>query len=139
MTSPASVSHQLTETEVKEFIVAHHDKAAQGRVTDMVADYDQTVDFLDKGRLSRDAIQAEETAQRQKWPRGSEKILGPVTVSRDGGLWKATYSIQFHNENTVGEWILGQADLTITMTSNMGRLIIISQKAKVHDVTSSKK
>ena len=139
VTTPASVSRQLTETEVKEFIVAHHDKAAQGRVTDMVADYDQTVDFLDKGRLSRDAIQAEETAQRQKWPRGSEKILGPVTVSKDGGLWKATYSIQFHNENTVGEWILGQADLTITMTSNMGRLIIISQKAKVHDVTSSKK
>lgn len=139
MTSPSTISHQITETEVKEFIAAHHEKAAQGRVTDMVADYDQTVDFLDKGRLSRDAIQAEEIAGRQKWPKGSEKILGPVTVSKDGGLWTATYSIQFHNENTVGEWILGQADLTITMTSNMGRLIIISQKAKVHDVTSSKK
>lgn len=139
VTAPSPVSRHLTDTDVKDFITAHHDKAAQGKITELVADYDQTVDFLDKGRLSRDAIQAEEIAGRQKWPRATEKILGTVAVSKDGGLWTATYTIEFHNENTVGEWLRGKADLTVTMTSNMGSLIIISQKAKVHGVTGSKR
>lgn len=139
VTAPSPVSRHLTDIDVKEFITAHHDKAARGKITELGADYDQSVDFLDKGRLSRDAIQAEEIAGRQKWPRATEKILGTVTVSKDGGLWTANYTIEFRNENTAGEWLRGQADLTVTMTSNMGSLIIISQKAKVHDVTGSRR
>jgi hypothetical protein len=128
----------ITETGVKEFITAHHTKAAQGDVSGMVADYDDTVDFLDKGKLLRNTILAEETAQRQKWPRSSEKILGPVLVSHDGGLWTARYTLEFYNENAAGEWNRGQVDLTMTMTSNLGRLMIISQKAKAHDLMDSK-
>ena len=105
----------------------------------MVDDYDQTVDFLDKGKLSKDAILAEETVERQKWPRSSERILGPVLVSHEGGLWTASYTLEFDDANAVGEWHRGQADLRMTMTSNLGRLIIIAQKARVHDVQSSAK
>lgn len=136
--SPAApiTSAPVTVDGVKEFIVAHHTKAAQGDVAGMAADYDQTVDFLDKGRLSRDAILAEETAQRQKWPRSSERILGPVVVSHEGGLWTASYTLEFYDENAAGEWHRGQVDLTMTMTSQIGVLIIISQKGRVHDVQS---
>ena len=128
---------RVTEDGVKEFIIAHHTKASQGDVPGMVDDYDQTVDFLDKGKLSKDAILAEETVERQKWPRSSERILGPVLVSHEGGLWKASYTLEFDDANAVGEWHRGQADLRMTMTSNLGRLIIIAQKARVHDVQSS--
>lgn len=129
---------RITEVEVKAFVTAHHAKAAQGDVPGMIANYDQIVDFLDKGRITSNAILAEETAQRQKWPKGSEKIISPVLVSNDGGLWTASYTIEFYNENAAGDWHQGQADLTLTITSNIGRLIIISQKAKVHDLVDSK-
>ena len=130
--------HPLTEVEVKEFISAHHTKASQGDVAGMVADYDQIVDFLDKGKISKDVILAEETAHRQKWIKGSEKILGQVLAFSDAGLWRAIYTIEFYNENAAGDWHRGQADLTVTMASNIGRLMIISQKAKVHDMVDSK-
>ncbi|MFO1486399.1 MAG: WD40 repeat domain-containing protein [Verrucomicrobiaceae bacterium] len=128
----------LTEADVKKFVTAHHEKASQGDVLGMMADYDQNVDFLDKGKISSSAILAEETAHRQKWPTGSEKILSTVLVSNNGDLWTATYTIEFYNENASGDWHRGQADLTITMTSNFGRLIILSQRAKVHDLVDSK-
>jgi hypothetical protein len=129
---------RVTEAAVKEFIAAHHTKASQGDVSGMVADYDQIVDFLDKGKISKDMILAEETAHRQKWIKSSEKILGQVLAFSDAGLWRAIYTIEFYNENAAGDWHRGQADLTVTMASNIGRLMIIAQKAKVHDMVDSK-
>ncbi|MEZ5387548.1 MAG: hypothetical protein R3F13_18715 [Prosthecobacter sp.] len=41
----------------------------------MISDYDQFVDFLDKGnRMTRNAIEIEETKNRAKWPKSTERI-----------------------------------------------------------------
>ena len=117
----------MTEAGVKEFIVAHHTKASQGDVAGMVADYDEWVDFLDKGQVSRATIQAEELQQRQKWPKSTEAVLGPLTVARAGAAWVADYTIEFYNENITGEWLRGRADLSMTVDAGPAGLRIIAQ------------
>jgi len=104
----------------------------------MIADYDSSVDFLDKGHLPVSAIDAEESAQRQKWPKGSEQVAGPIRVTEEPGTWNASYTIQFHNENAAGEWHKGRADLVMTVRTEGRRLLITSQRSKVYDVTDSR-
>lgn len=135
---PVPVMPVYGDAEVKVFLLAHHAKASQGDVPGMVADYDEVVDFLDKGQVSRVSIQAEELQQRQKWPKSTEAVLDPVTVARSGAAWVADYTIEFHNENTTGEWLRGRADLNMTVAAGPAGLRIIAQKAKVHDVSDSR-
>lgn len=128
----------ITEQDVKAFLTEHHAKASRGDVTGMMADYDSTVDFLDKGRIPVASIEAEEKAQRQKWPKGSEQIVGVIRVSDYAGGWASAYTIAFSNENVAGEWHKGRADLMLNLRTEGTKLYISSQKAKVYDVTDNK-
>ncbi|MES2595767.1 MAG: WD40 repeat domain-containing protein [Verrucomicrobiota bacterium] len=128
----------LSDNDVKHFLSEHHAKASRGDVAGMIADYDATVDFLNKGRIPVTAIEAEETAQRQKWPKGQEQVVDTINVSESAGVWSATYTITFYNENGAGEWHKGRADLMLNLRTEGTRLYITSQKAKVYDVTDSK-
>lgn len=66
----------------------------------MMADYDRMVDFLDKGRIPVANIESEEKEHRQKWQNGSEQVVGVIFVINQSGVWNATYTIEFYNENT---------------------------------------
>ncbi len=128
----------ISEHDVKAFLIEHHAKASRDDLADMMADYDMVVDFLDKGLLTRDAIAADEQSHRAKWPVGNEKIIGEMRLSREAENWQAEYMIEFYNENATGEWHRGRADLTLRLKEIGKSLLIISQRAKVHDVTNSK-
>jgi len=128
----------VTEQDVKAFLTEHHAKASRGDVAGMMADYDPTVDFLDKGNIPATAIEAEERAHRQKWPNGSEQVVGPIRVAEQAGIWSAAYTMEFYNENTSGEWHKGRADLVMVVRVEGRRLSITSQRAKVYDVTDSR-
>lgn len=128
----------ITEQDVKTFLSEHHAKASRGDVAGMVADYDQMVDFLDKGRIPAAQIESEETQHRQKWPKGSEQVIGLISAINQSGVWNATYTIEFYNENASGDWHKGRADLSMNMKTEGGRLYITSQRAKVYGVTDSK-
>lgn len=130
---------RITATEVQTFLTDHHAKASLGDVAGMVDDYDQSVDFLDKGRLTRSAIKIEETLNHEKWPKSSEQVVGAIRAMELGDHWSAFYTISFRNENAKGEWYEGKADLEMKIrVDENDRLRIISQKAKVHDLVSSK-
>lgn len=132
---PAPVT---SEQDVKAFLTEHHAKASRDDLAGMIADYDTVVDFLDKGLLTRDAIGADEQSHRAKWPVGNEKIIGEIKLTREGENWQAEYMIEFYNENATGEWHRGRADLTLRLKGVGSSLSIISQRAKVYDVTNSK-
>jgi hypothetical protein len=135
----APASPRITATEVQTFLTDHHAKASRGDVAGMIADYDQSVDFLDKGRLTRSSIEFEETLNHDKWPKCSEQVEGTIRAMELGDHWSAFYTISFRNENIKGEWYEGKADLEMKIRVDEGeRLRIISQKAKVHDLVSSK-
>jgi len=127
----------MTEQDVKAFLSEHHAKASRGDVAGMIADYDATVDFLDKGRIPVTEIETEERAHRQKWPKGSEQVLGTISVSEQTGTWSAAYTMEFYNENAAGEWHKGRADLVMSVRAEGRRFYITSQRAKVYDVTNS--
>ncbi|HAL73281.1 MAG TPA: hypothetical protein DCP71_16085 [Verrucomicrobiales bacterium] len=129
---------QLTDSDVKAFLTAHHDMASKGDVAGMVSNYDSTVDFLDKGRILSSAILAEESAHRVKWPKGMEKIISEIVLTKNADGWNASYSIEFSNENAAGEWHRGKVDLTMAIGVQDGKLRITSQRAKVYDVQDSK-
>jgi hypothetical protein len=128
----------ITEQDVKTFLSQHHAKASRGDVVGMIADYDQMVDFLDKGRIPAAQIESEETQHRQKWPKGSEQVIGAIFVINQSGVWNASYTIEFYNENASGDWHKGRADLSMNMKTEGGRLYITSQRAKVYGMTDSK-
>jgi hypothetical protein len=136
--APVSETRVFAEPEVIEFIKAHHAKASAGNVAGMVADYHIIVNFLDKGQILPEQIQEEEMAHRQKWPTGSESILGVIKTVRNSDVWGATYSIEFYNENSIGDWHRGKADLTMIIAPRDGKLRILEQKAKVYDVVDSR-
>ncbi len=128
----------ISEQDVKAFLSEHHSKASRGDVAEMMADYDQMVDFLDKGRIPVATIESEEKEHRQKWQRGSEEVIGLISVINQSGVWNATYTIEFYNENASGDWHKGRADLSMNMRTEGGRLYITSQRAKVYNVTDSR-
>jgi len=128
----------IGEAEVRAFLLEHHAKASRGDVAGMVADYDQTVDFLERGLVSQSSIQEEETSHRQKWPKSREEIVGEITLSGNSGTWQASYTIQFHNENASGDWRKGRADLAMIVRLDGQKLCITDQKARVYDLTSGK-
>jgi hypothetical protein len=129
----------IGEIEVRAFLVEHHAKASRGDVVGMMANYDQMVDFLDKGRIPQATIQADGMAYRQKWPQCSEEIDGDIRLKKsEDGIWQAHYTIQFHNENGSGEWHKGKADLSMILRVNGQGLFITSQKARVYEVTDGK-
>jgi hypothetical protein len=128
----------ISEQDVKAFLSEHHAKASRGDVAGMMADYDRMVDFLDKGRIPVANIESEEKEHRQKWQNGSEQVVGVIFVINQSGVWNATYTIEFYNENTSGDWHKGRADLSINMRTEGGRLYITSQRAKVYNVTDSR-
>ena len=129
---------RVTEIEVKEFVLNHHRKASQGDVPGMIDDYDQTVDFLDKGRIPAVSIESEEKEHRQKWPKSSEQVIGFISVAGHSDVWTATYTLEFYNENAAGDWHKGRANLSVSMRVEGGELRITSQRAKVYDLTDSK-
>jgi hypothetical protein len=135
---PAPLFRSFDESDVKVFLVAHHAKASVEDVAGMVADYNTVVNFLDKGQILPSMIFDEETAHRQKWPKGSETVLGAMLIAGNSDFWTATYTIEFHNENTSGDWHRGKADLRMIVATRDGKLRITDQKAKVYDVTDSK-
>lgn len=128
----------VTEQDVRAFLSEHHAKASRGDVSGVIADYAPTVDFLSKGRIARTTIEADELAQRKKWPKGSEQVVGPIRLTEQHGTWTANYTIEFYNENAAGEWHRGKADLVMVLQAEDRRLSIISQKAEIYDVTDSK-
>lgn len=129
---------QMTDSDVKAFLTAHHALASKGDVAGMVSNYDSTVDFLDKGRILPSAILAEESAHRVKWPKGMEKIISEIVLTKISDGWNAGYSIEFSNENAAGESHRGKVDLTMVLSVQDGKLRITSQRAKVYDVQDSK-
>ncbi len=128
----------IMEEDVKIFLSEHHAKASRGDVAGMMSDYDQRVDFLDKGFIPVSQIQAEEAEYRKKWHKGTEEVVGSISVINVSGVWKATYTISFSNESAVGDWYKGQADLSMTVKNEGGRLSITAQRALIFNVSSSK-
>jgi hypothetical protein len=129
---------QATEKDVMTFITEHHAKSSRGDINGMIADYDQNVDFLDKGRLTRSSIESEESLNHAKWPKCSERVEGAIRAMELGDHWSVFYTLNFRNENAKGDWIEGKADLEMKVRVEGERLMITSQKAKVHDLVSSK-
>lgn len=127
----------MTEQDVQNFLKEHHAKASRGDVAGMMEDYDPIVDFLDKGRIIQNTIETEERAHRHKWPKGSEQVVGTIQVSGQPGGWSAAYTMEFYNENAAGEWHKGRADLIMNLKAEGRKLSIISQRAKIYDVTKS--
>lgn len=136
--SSTPVLPQFTEAELKTFLMMHHIKASKGDVAGMVADYADEVDFLDKGHVQRSTIQAEEMAQRQKWPKGTETIPGNFVLAKEGDIWVAKYTIEFSNENSTGDWNRGRADLSMTIQTRPEGFRITSQRAKAYEVVDNK-
>jgi hypothetical protein len=128
----------VTEQDVRAFLSEHHAKASRGDVSGVIADYAPTVDFLSKGRIARTTIEADELAQRKKWPKGSEQVVGPIRVTEESGTWNANYTIEFYNENAAGEWHKGKADLLMVLKAEDRQLSIITQRAKAYGVTDSR-
>lgn len=136
--APTPLPQLISEGDVKLFLTEHHAKASRGDVSGMVADYDTVVDFLDKGLIPSTAIDSEERAQRQRWPKGNEQIVNGIQVTEDGAIWNAAYTMTFSNENASGEWHKGRADLKLTLRAEGTKLFITSQKARIYDVTDNK-
>lgn len=124
------------ESRVREFILAHHDRAANGNIAGLSRDYAEEVDFLGK-RKTRDEIIAETRAYHTKWPTVSESIITPITVKRTGNDYQATYTVKFRTESADGEWSEGNNDLTLTLQIVHGTIEITRQTARVYGRQSS--
>ncbi len=123
-----------SDTKVRSFLMDHHSKASQGDLAGLLANYAETVDFLEKGQISRDRIGADESAHRERWPKGQEVVQGDIRLSREGSLWRASYTMMFRNENNAGGWQKGLADLTLDVSVSPNGMRIVGQKAVVRDV-----
>lgn len=131
-------SPSMGEAEVRAFLFEHHAKASRGDVAGMMSDYAQMVDFLDKGRIPATQIESDEAAHRKKWHKGTEEVVGLISVINQSGVWNANYTISFSNESAVGDWHKGQAELSMTVKNEGGRLYITAQRASIYNVSSSK-
>lgn len=124
------------ESRVREFVLAHHDRASNGDIAGLGRDYADEVDFLGK-RKTRDEILAETRAYQAKWPTVSESIITPITVKRSGNDYQATYTVKFRTESADGEWSEGSNDLTLVLRIANGTIEIIRQNARVYGRQSS--
>jgi hypothetical protein len=129
---------QVSDTEVKAFLTAHHAMASSGDLAGLATHYDDTVDFLDKGRIPQSKILAEEQAHRLKWPQGNEKIVGDMSISKNGDAWNADYIIEFYNESTTGDWQRGKAAMHLVIIARDQGLLIREQRARPYEVEDSK-
>ncbi|TDU80788.1 hypothetical protein EI77_00085 [Prosthecobacter fusiformis] len=135
VTAKTPFVRSASEAKVRAFLIDHHNKASQGDLAGLLANYAETVDFLDKGNLSRDRIGADESAHRTRWPKGEEVVQGGIHISREGfSLWRASYTMMFRNENSAGGWQKGLADLTLDVSVSPDGMRIVAQKAVVRDV-----
>jgi len=137
-TTQATSTTSITLAEVKAFVTFHHEKASRGDTAGLGADYAQTVVFLDKGLLSPAQIQEDEAKDREKWPKGGERIVGEIKVVDVEPHWLATYTIDFYRENAAGGWMSGTADMRLTILPGGSRLFITTQTAKVRDLKKGK-
>ncbi|MDP1591334.1 MAG: hypothetical protein Q8M07_26505 [Prosthecobacter sp.] len=136
--APPATAERVTAAEVRSFIIAHHSKASRGDIAGLVADYDRTVSFLDKGLLSPSEIQEEEAKDRENWPKGGERVIGEPAVARVETHWVATYTVDFYRENAAGRWHSGKIDLRLTIRPESAGLLITTQRAKVYDIRKGK-
>jgi hypothetical protein len=124
------------ESRIREFVVAHHDRASNDDLVGLGRDYADEVGFLGK-RKTRDEILAETRAYQAKWPTVSESIITPITVKRTGNDYQATYTVKFRTESADGEWSEGNNDLTLTLQIVNGTIEITRQTARVYGRQSS--
>ena len=132
--APPAPEPEIGPEAVRAFIRAHHEKAALGDLPALAADYDAQVDFLDKGLVSREAVQAGERAHRSRWPVSGERVAGEITLTRENGGWLAAYALEFNHENASGDWQRGRAELTLRLRQSGRSPLIISQRAVLHEV-----
>jgi hypothetical protein len=123
-------------SRIREFILAHHDRATNGDIAGLSRDYAEEVDFLGK-RKTRDEIVAETRAYHAKWTTVSESIQTPITVERIGDQYEASYTVKFRTETADGEWSEGNNDLRLTLQIVNGTIEITRQSARVYGRQSS--
>lgn len=130
---------QLDDAAVRAFVLEHHRKASDGDVDGLVRDYHSEVDFLNKGRLTQDAIRAEELKERARWRNSKEAVAGDIRVERSGAGWTAFYTLAFVSFGQSGEPHPGVADLTLDLIATPGGLRIVSQKAHARELPAGGK
>ena len=113
--------------------VQKHVSAESARELDLVvADYFETVDYFDDGKLDRIRLRADKETYFKRWPRGNETINGTIQLTKIAvGEWHATFPTKFRVENDSGEWIEGDATNDYEIEFIDDRPLITAQKVNV--------
>lgn len=87
--APPPAATQNPIDRLREFVLAHHRKASAGDWSGVADDYDDWVDYFDRGRISRDAIRQDQRSYHERFD--TEETVGNPSTHRDlGGGWHET-------------------------------------------------
>lgn len=121
---------QTVETELRKFILKHHQKATEGDVHGMVADYADEVDFLDKGRVLPEFILEEERNYRSSLLEVKETVEGAMQITGANDQYQVKYVLVLNWHGKSGKQGVTKVEMDLTVIESEGLFYITRQKSK---------
>jgi hypothetical protein len=120
------------EESVKQFVISRLNTEASHDLDLILADYAGRVNYWDNGIVDQDFIRKDKTAYFERWPSTREEIEGPISVSKNGDDWVATFKTRFRVENSAkGVAIQGIQQATYTLRTFNNALKIVGENGQV--------
>lgn len=126
----ANASAPSLEADLRKFILKHHQKATEGDVHGMVADYADEIDFLDKGRVLPEFILEEERIYRGSLIEGRENVEGAIQITRDDNQYQVKYILVLNWHGKSGKQGVTKVEMDLTVIESEGLFYITRQKSK---------
>lgn len=126
----ANASAPSLEADLRKFILKHHQKATEGDVHGMVADYADEIDFLDKGRVLPEFILEEERRYRGSLIEGKESVEGAIQITRVNDQYQVKYVLVLNWHGKSGKQGVTKVEMDLTVIESEGLFYITRQKSK---------
>jgi hypothetical protein len=118
------------EADLRKFILKHHQKATEGDVHGMVADYADEVDFLDKGRVLPEFILEEERKYRGSLIEGRENVEGEIQITQANDQYQVKYVLVLNWHGKSSKKGVTKVEMDLTVIESEGLFYITRQKSK---------
>jgi len=120
--------------DVRNFIDKYLAALNRGTIPDILALYDDSVDYFQSGTVTRSFIRRDKEEYYQRWSTVNNSLNGEITIwdSDDKGTKIVKFPISFDVYSPKQSWgVTGTAEITLKLRQINGDIKIIDEKQKV--------
>lgn len=133
-----STESEITYHDTMNFVNKYISILNRGRINEIVALYDDSVDYFEEGFVSKDTIRQDKLKYYQRWPEVDHKLDSDITVHNSGDknmiLVEFITSFNVNNPKKRAS-ITGRAENIIEVRRVDGKLKIKAEKQRILDRT----